>query len=206
MNEEKNIYVYNDDISFRQCSLAEKNNNISHGNCTNFIEKEENWKSHYYCNQYGIHLQCTKHPNIELDFENKDYTQYLKCPKCDKLIEVESFDKLLKECLKKLNYFKLEDYKLIRIDDWYFPETKKKIKTESEYWITVDVKKDRDQDTIIVIYVGKEGSTEKAQFFVKPEKLQLSNDYKDLDPLKILSKIEVTLRDRTFIQKYDSDL
>jgi hypothetical protein len=206
MNEQKMIYVYNDDISFRQCSLAEDNTNLKYGDCTNFTEKQENWKSHYYCNQYGIHLQCTKHPTIELNVENRSYgNTYLKCPKCNKNIEIENFDGLLKNCLKKLNYFKLKDYNLIRIDDWYYPEIKEKVKTESDYWITVDIKKDKDQDTIIVIYVGKKGVNEKVQFFVKPEKLQLSNDYKDLDPATILSKIEVTLKDRTIIQKYDNN-
>ena len=55
----------------------------------------------------------------------------------------------------------------------------------------------------IVIYVGHKGSSEKAQFFIKPEKLQLSSDYKDMDPAKVLSKIVVTLKDRTLGQKYE---
>lgn len=206
MEEEKAMYIYNDDISFRECSLAKEKDNSKHGNCTNFTEKEEQWKTHYYCNQYGIHLQCTKHPSIEFDIENGIYGKvYLKCPKCNNSIEVDNIDQLLKDCLKKLNYFKLKDYNLIRINDWYYPEIKEKVKTESDYWVTVDVKKDKDQDTIIVIYVGKKDSNEKAQFFVKPEKLQLSNDHKDLDPAKILSKIEVTLKDRKLIQEYDNE-
>ena len=57
---------------------------------------------------------------------------------------------------------------------------------------------------MIVLYVGKKYSKDKCQFFIKPEKLQLSNDYKDLDPSKVLSKIEVTLKDRTIKQEYDN--
>lgn len=74
---------------------------------------------------------------------------------------------------------------------------------ESNYWMKSDIKTDKDNDTIIVLYVGKKNSTEKVQFFIKPEKLQLSNDYKDLDPATILAKIEVTLRDRKIKQEYD---
>ena len=55
----------------------------------------------------------------------------------------------------------------------------------------------------IVLYVGKRNSKDKCQFFIKPEKLQLSTDYKDLDPAEILAKIEVTLKDRVIKQEYD---
>lgn len=39
----------------------------------------------------------------------------------------------------------------------------------------------------------------------KPEKAQLTCDHKDLDPAKILSKIEVTLKDRNITHKYDAE-
>ena len=102
-----------------------------------------------------------------------------------------------------LNIPEFKGAKLVRLDDWYVPEVKKKEKTPSGYWIRTDVKTDRDGDTIIVVYVGNESTTDKAQFFIKPEKLQLTTDHKDLDPAKILSKIEITLKDRTLSQKYD---
>lgn len=70
----------------------------------------------------------------------------------------------------------------------------------------MQVKTDKDNDTIIVLYVGKKNTKEKSQIFIKPEKLQLSSDYKDLDPATILSKIEVTLKDRTLKQEYDEKL
>lgn len=40
MNEEKIIYRYDDNISFRQCDLVKKNNNFSQGDCTNFYTRE----------------------------------------------------------------------------------------------------------------------------------------------------------------------
>lgn len=68
----------------------------------------------------------------------------------------------------------------------------------------VYVKTDKDKDTVIVVYVGKEGDNEKSQFFIKPEKLQLTSDHKDLDPATVLAKVEVTLKDRTLKQEYHS--
>ena len=121
MDEENKIYRLDDDISFRKCSLFDGKSTL-HGDCTNFSDREENWRQYYYCNQDGIHLHCSIHPEIEFDIINEDFTR---------------------------------------------------------------------------------GVTEKAQFFIKPEKLQLASDHKDMDPAKVLSKIEVTLKDRKLIQNYE---
>ena len=80
---------------------------------------------------------------------------------------------------------------------------KKEKKDESGYWITTNVKTDKDGDTIIVVYIGYNDSSEKAQFFIKPEKGQLTSDHKDMDPAKVLSKIEVYFKGRTLIHEYD---
>lgn len=199
---EKIIYRLNDDISFRQCSLAD-GDEISYGNCTNFCTVERNWTTYYSCNQNGIHLHCTTHPEIELDMEESYGRVKLKCPRCNKDIEIEDYHEIKKRCLRMLNIEEFKGAKLVRLDDWYVPEVKKKEKTPSEYWITTDVKTDKDGDTIIVIYVGHSGTKEKTQFFIKPEKCQLTSDHKDLDPAKILSKIEVTLKDRKLMQNYE---
>ena len=197
----KKIYRLDDRVSFRRCSLFNCKSS-SHGNCTCFEEKEENWKRYYYCTQQGIHLHCTKHPEIELEHEGYGGTK-LKCPKCNEEFKIVSLDRTIKKCLRMLNIEEFKGAKLIRLDDWYVPEVKKKEKVASDYWIETDVKTDKDGDTIIVIYIGHTGSNEKAQFFIKPEKLQLTSDHKDLDPAKILSKIEITLKDRTLSQEYD---
>lgn len=206
MSDDVKIYRYNDYISFRQCTLANNANSLTYGDCTCFETREENWKTHYFCKQYGIHLHCTKHTEQELIL-SKDGTfdYWLKCPKCDNAIEIMDFDKTLQECIKMLNIPKFKGAKLIRLDDWYVPELKEEIKAEkiSDYWIKSDVKTDKDGDTMVVLYVGKKNSKDKCQFFIKPEKLQLSTDYKDLDPAKVLAKIEVTLRDRIIKQEYD---
>lgn len=201
----KTIYRLDDNISFRKCTLFD-GTAMAHGNCTNFTESQENWKNYYSCNQYGIHLHCTKHPEIELDLVDASYsTTVLRCPKCMKEFEIDSFKTVINQCLKLLN---IEDFKgatLIRLDDWYVSEIKKKEKIGSDYWIQTDVKTDKDGDTIIVLYIGHTGTKEKTQFFIKPEKHQLTSDHKDLDPAKILSKIEVTLKNRMLSQEYAED-
>lgn len=104
-----------------------------------------------------------------------------------------------------LNIPEFRDAKLVRLDDWYIPEVKQKERTQSGYWITTDVKTDRDGDTIIIVYVGHKDSDEKAQFFIKPEKSQLTSDHKDMDPAKVLSKIEVHFKGRKLTQEYGEE-
>lgn len=205
MDEKPIIYRLNDDISFRKCSLFDGEEQ-SYGDCTNFSEMERHWKKYYSCNNYGIHFHCTRHPWIELSYD-PDYTgypdTYLECRRCKNRIPIISFAHLRSQCLKLLNMEKFKDAKLVRLDDWYIPEIKEKVNVEPDYWIRADVKTDRDGDTIVVLYVGNKNTKDKAQFFIKPEKLQLSSDHKDLDPAKVLSKIEITLKDRKLIQTYD---
>ena len=77
------------------------------------------------------------------------------------------------------------------------------MKTETGYWINTDVKTDKDGDTIIVLYIGHKDTKEKVQYFIKPEKGQLTSDHKDMDPAKILSKIEVRIKGRTLTQEFN---
>ena len=50
-----------------------------------------------------------------------------------------------------------------------------------------------------------ENTNEKTQFFIKPEKGQVSFDHKDLDPSKILAKIEVQFRGRKITQEFEDN-
>lgn len=205
--EEKILYRLNDKISFRRCSLAD-GIRVSYGDCTNFYTKEENWTTYYGCNQDGLHFHCTRHPEIELARKVDEIgTVYYSCPRCaPTMIEIESERALRSECLRMLNVLEFKGAKLIRLDDWYVHEIREKKKDESGYWITTDVKTDKDGDTIIVVYVGHKGSKEKAQFFIKPEKGQLTSDHKDMDPAKILSKIEVQFKGRKLTQEYSDEI
>lgn len=197
------IYRLDENISFRKCSLYD-DRRVNRGDCTNFGEREINFLNYYECRQHGIHLHCTTHPAIELEEVKRDtFSVTLKCPRCNKPIKVDSVQSVINSCLKLLNIELFKDATLVRLDDWYVPEIKAKAKTPSGYWAKADVKTDKDGDTMIVVYVGHEGSEGKAQFFVKPEKLQLTSDHKDMDPAKVLTKIEVTLKDRTLSQEYN---
>ena len=203
---DKILYGLDDNILFRTCSLVEKTA-VRYGDCTNFnTQSDFNGKDFYSCNQHGIHYHCAKHREFEMEFiEGKD-TTFISCPKCRKKIDIISPYHLRTRCLKALNREIFKDAKLVRVNDWYvheIPKVKVKPDTNPDYRIITDVKTDRDGDTIVVIYVTHEGTDGKAQLFIKPEKLQLSHDFKDLDPAKVLSKIELTLRDRTITQEYD---
>lgn len=199
----KTIYRLDDQISFRKCSLFEEDQ-VTFGDCTCFISAERNWRKYYHCDQDGIHFHCTVHPEIELEAKIvSPYSATYYCSKCQKSIHIENVDELRSRCLRLLNIPEFKGAKLVRLDDWYVHEVKDKSKVESGYWITTDVKTDKDGDTMIVVYVGHKDAKEKAQFFIKPEKGQLTSDHKDMDPAKILSKIEVTIKGRTLTHKYD---
>ena len=200
---DKTIYRLNDEISFRKCSLFD-GDQLTFGDCTNFSTAERNWRTYYCCNQDGIHFHCTVHPEIELEIDTTNYyTSTYRCPKCQKSIEIENVKELKSKCLRMLNIPAFKGATLVRLDDWYVHEIKEKVKEESGYWITTNVKTDKDGDTIIVVYVGHKDSREKAQFFIKPEKGQLTSDHKDMDPAKILSKIEVYFKGRTLTQTFE---
>ena len=200
---DKTIYKLDDKISFRKCSLFD-GDQLTFGDCTNFGTTERNWRTYYCCNQDGIHFHCSVHPEIELEIENSDYNSITyHCPKCRKNIEIENQRELKSKCLRMLNIPEFKDAKLVRLDDWYVHEIKEKAKDESGYWINTNVKTDKDGDTIIVVYVGHKDSKEKAQFFIKPEKGQLTSDHKDMDPAKILSKIEVRFKGRKLTQEFE---
>lgn len=198
---EEIIYRLDEDISFRKCSLYDESM-LNRGDCTNYYTKEINFKDYYICNQDGIHLHCTKHTEIEFNIDNQDGQIALICPKCKKRMQMDDLKSIYSRCQKLLNIEKFKNAKLIRLDDWYVPEVKDKLKLDSDYWVTTNVKTDKEGNTIVILYIGCKGCKDKVQFFIKPENGQLSSDHKDLDPAKILSKIEVTLKNRTLIQKY----
>ena len=208
MDSKKILYRLNDRISFRKCSLWGENK-LSYGDCTNFYTAEVNWTTYYCCNQEGLHFHCSKHPEIEL-IRQMDGTGciYYKCKRCsvNELIEIDNERAMISECLQLLNIPEFKNAKLVRLDDWYVHEISEKQKTESGYWITTDVKTDKDGDTIIVVYVGRKDTDEKSQFFIKPEKGQLTSDHHDMDPARILSKIEVTFKGRQLCQEYEDDI
>lgn len=199
MCESGEIYVLNDKIAFRCCSLY-KHNGDDFGDCTNWEHRLINSKDSFACRQFGIHYHCAKHPNIELE---PTVNNTLKCKICGETDTIWSYDSLRRDCLKALNSKQFKNAKLVRINEYYIPQAKNKTLTEN-YWISTEVKTDKDGDTMIVVYVGDNTpSKDKVQLFIKPEKAQISHDMHDLDPSTLISKIEVTLRDRTFTHDFD---
>ena len=204
MND-KVLYGLDDDFLFRKCSLND-GGSMDYGDCTNFRDEGSGHNKYHYCNQDGIHFHCAKHPECEFEIVNNDYgySTVITCPKCKKEIDIGSYAELRSRCLRALNREIFKDAQLVRVNDWYIPEIKNiKAKPSSDYRVITDVKTDRDGDTIVVLYVIHTDTKEKAQFFIKPEKLQLTHDFNDADPAKVISKIELTLKDRTITQEYD---
>lgn len=136
----------------------------------------------------------------------------LVCPLCERDEDYEplrydgqKFEDLQKKAFGLYTARDLENAKLVRLDDVYTPEIKgfDALKNkDSNYFIKSDVKTDIDGHTVVVLYVGYKGKKEKTQFFIKPEKLQLTHDHKDMDPAKVLAKVELTLKDRVITQKF----
>ena len=197
------IYKHSDDICFRICSVSDTPDARAKGDCTDYRTESRNWTTYYACNADGVHLHCATHPNIELSYGDDS----LHCIKCKTPKNTGGYNllELRQQCLMQLNAIKFKDAKLIRVDDYYIKEIRKKEDIKSDYWIESSVKTDKDGDTMIMLLIGNKNSNDKAQYFIKPEKLQLTSDHKDLDPAKIISKIEVTLKDRVLVQKYDLD-
>ena len=179
--KELKLYIYNDDICF---------------------SVDQDRKVQFFCRKHRTQLV------IERD--GSDYVSFV-CATCEAEYPYSSIDLdisyqlLEKKVLMMYDSLKLKNAKLVRLDDYYVPELKIKnlMDEKSPYFVKGDVKTDKDGDTIVVLYVGLKGDKKKAQFFIKPEKLQLSHDFKDLDPSKVLAKIELTLRDRIITQKYN---
>lgn len=195
----KELYQYNDKLLFR---IKRKDNNW--GSLDETIEDR------------AVTFVCPKHrvDLVEEKFLFKGTHGFrLSCPLCEqdddyKPVRFDGIDYpiLEKKALALLDKSDLENAKLIRLNDVYTKEITKfnaDPQKDSCYSIKADVKTDINGDTIVILYIGYKGEKDKTQLFIKPEKLQLSHDFKDLDPAKILAKIELTLKDRTITQKYD---
>ena len=193
------LYQYNDKLLFR----IKRNNDWS----SSLDETKEDRSVTFVCPKHRVDLVS------EDCLSMGKHCFRLSCPLCEQEEEYQpiffhdsSFSVLEKKALALLDKSDLSNAKLIRLNDVYTREIKKfdaYSDKDSDYSIKADVKTDVNGDTIVVIYVGYKGKKDKTQFFIKPEKLQLSHDYKDLDPAKVLAKVELTLKDRTISQKYD---
>ena len=133
----KKIYRLDDDISFRKCSLFNEKDtrdttHTGHGDCTSFCTRTINYQDYYCCTQEGIHLHCTKHPEIELEYV-AEYGLY--CQKCNKYIDISNIKDIINRCLRVLNREVFRNAKFIRTDDWYTPETRKKTTSVPNYSI-----------------------------------------------------------------------
>ena len=191
--EKKNIYKYNENMNFE----------VVDGDWTTTISsREDSREVNFLCAEHNCRVVVKK--LIGLEYK-------LTCPICERNANYDGYytsdspEVLRQKALSILDQYRPDEVKLVRLDDYYVPELKvgDVLKgKDSGYFLSANIKTDKDGDTIVVLYVGHKNSDKKAQFFIKPEKLQLSTDYKDLDPSKVLAKIELTLKDRIIAQEY----
>jgi hypothetical protein len=209
MDESNTLYKFNDHLLFR----------IDGGL---FISPPKFSEICFHC---AIHNEIELTPRIVRTSRGKktDIKTRFICPKC-KSQEIASYvyhgelEEIQKQALALKNSDKFKNAKLIRLDDYYVPELKAKIKgkkttitNKSElpagYKVICDVKRDKDNDTMIMIQVFKDGDEKGKgkQIFVKPEKKQLTTDHNNPDPADSLAKIEVKLNDRTLTHDFEKD-
>ncbi|MBP6005930.1 hypothetical protein KA531_03470 [Candidatus Saccharibacteria bacterium] len=195
MTSDKRIYQYNDNLLFEVIDPM----------LGSWEDNEDERAVEFICPEHLIRLTDIGPP------KHKTVGYKLECPVCQKdkdyspvCCSNETLDNLKKKALALYDKDLYKDAKLVRLDDFYVPEIKRfdALPTSTNYSIKADVKTDKDDCTVVVLYVGYKGQKEKSQIFIKPEKLQLSSDHKDLDPAKVLTKIELTLRDRNITQEY----
>lgn len=139
----------------------------------------------------------------------------LNCPLCEQNDDYQplnfnrqKYEDLQKKALSLVDRKDLRNAKLVRLDDVYVPELKtdNMLKEDSDYFVKANIKTTVKGDTIAIIYIGYKGNKDKVQFFIKPERKEITHDFKDLDPAKILAKLELTLNDRTITQNYNNEV
>jgi hypothetical protein len=217
---DKKIYKLNNDLLFRLCEFDD---------CTN---TNEHWGDHIKkcsvlesminnCFHEGdIHFHCAEHREIELSLQDKQNgprSMKLTCAICSLREDYQPPSSLQRLNLQYISTFKQQSKallasntfkgaKLIRLDDYYTPELSAKVKTEetSNYWVSYDVKENKQGQPILVLYLGNKKDGSKCQFFIEPETNKLSHDHKDTNPLSVLARIEVQFKDGVIELRKDS--
>jgi hypothetical protein len=203
------IYKLNDFLNFRVCSF---------NNCT---FKNVHWAEHIKkcsvfdplgCFHEGdVHLHCVVHREIELTVSDEmkgPKSLSLICSICSLREDYSPTKELRHISTQDITTYKnqsrsllaseqFKNAKLIRLDDYYTPEISVKAKTteSSKYWMSYDVKENKQGQPILVLYLGNRITGSKKQFFIEPETKKLSHDQSHGDPLEIVSRIEVQFKD-----------
>lgn len=212
-NEEKTLYKLNDSLFFRICTFDD---------CT---EKDRHWAEHIKkcdptkvllggCMHTGqVHLHCGAHRECELALRRGPMgprDNDLLCPICETDISSEpeptllrltvyEIDNLKQQAWSLLNSSQFKNAKLVRLDDYYYPELSEKntAQKDSRYWMSYDVKRNKNGQPILILYLGDRDLKNKAQFFIEPESQKLSHDHKDTSPMQVISRIEVQFTEGT---------
>lgn len=164
------------------------------------------------CLQDYIHWHCAQHKEFELVKRNKTFI----CPECDRLSReqngeyngIEFNEQEMKDLANSIiNTGYLRSLELVKINDFYVPQTKREKIKNDKYFIESSFKEDRYGNTIGMILIGECCQNgEKAQLFIKPSKEEFSYDQKDKSLRSLLSKIQITFRNSAVTQDYGGEV
>jgi hypothetical protein len=227
MNSKPNLFKLTDELLFRIDHIDDEVfviADVGIGQSDKYVSLDKKTRS--FDGHYELHFHCVKHPEVEMSHDEiigrgahhqqKD-TRFV-CHRCeyDHWVRGWSYDQVVQQALSAFNAPHFKDAKLIRLDDIYTPELKVefkgdevKVKTKESiadgYKLVADVKKDKDGDSLVMLQIFKDKQSKGAQFFIKPEKGQLSSDHNNPNPADFITEINVKLKDREMSQKFERE-
>jgi hypothetical protein len=226
------VYVLNDEIVFRIDKTEGPNTDIGIGPSEELIFPPDPFAirdPHGTDTRYSVHFLCSKHQSLEMSHTQQPdmsngfrYNTCFVCARCDEDSRDHwywglSYDQVVETALSLYNSPLLKDARLVRIDDVYTPEArvtmekqdgtlKTRVGLPEGYKIVLDIKKDKDDDTMLMLQIMRDGMSKGAQFFIKPEKGQLTSDHNNPDPKDFISEIVVRFKDRELRHVFEEEL
>lgn len=174
---------------------------------------------------YEVRFHCKEHPNTQMVHDEPHYnlklnSVKLECPLCRNagkspcFTAFRTYEQMAQTAIDLFNSHLYNDYKLVRIDDVYVPEAKISFKQDivtakttdclpDGCKVVFDIKKDKNNQEILMLQIFKSGSPKGAQFFIKPEQGQVVSDHNNPTPGEFIAEIAVRFSDRTIVQTFD---
>lgn len=174
-----------------------------------------------------VRFHCKEHPNTQMVHDEPRHnlklnSVKLECPLCRNVgkspyfTTFRAYEQMVQTAIDLFNSHLYNDYKLVRIDDAYVPEAKVSFKQSTAtikttdclpdgYKVVFDIKKDKNNQKILMLQIFKSGSPKGAQFFIKPEQGQVASDHNNPAPGGFITEITVKFPDRKIVQVFSDD-
>lgn len=210
-----NLVIYeltNPSVCFRVCNTLKSD---VPDWCTNY-GKDGDWNKKFTCRQQNVHFYCPIYKNIELveNMENIDFTNETiwwceKCKQCDRTYEGIRLNKedIVRRARIIVESEKLKNACLIRIDEQCSELKINKLKTNTPTYVAWGkIETDIVGNPQVNLYIAcSDDKGKKVHYFIEPEVEKIRHEISntDIDPATIISKIQITLKDRRIIYEYD---